>query len=289
MKNCDVSGVLQHSRQTRADQALMLARGLLCCAVSVAAAAAEYTPEGVCHHKQPGLVDPSLFKPVRHQQRAQKVLAAAKALMSEPSCGVAPDPGVIVPSAFGADPTGKADASPAMDKAVAAMLAHKVGVDGSPCFRSLFHFSVCVFVSFLLCSLILWTDMGIYDLGGVTLDLDGGSYSLSRPLLIPQHYGNFKVMRGTLFAGRSFPVSTPDDPEMPESGLHFLLQVRLLLLPVASLSLNYSSSFPLSLSLALSLSHLCAPGGGARQMQLNHRWREQQELRKLRTQAICSR
>ena len=58
-----------------------------------------------------------------------------------------------------------------------------------------------------------------------TLDLEGGSYSLSRPLLIPQHYGNFRVMRGTLFAGPAFPLSSPDDPENPESGLHFLLQV----------------------------------------------------------------
>ena len=154
-----------------------------------------YAGQGVRHHSQPGLVEPSMFKPVRQQQRAQTVLAAAKALVSEPSCGM--DRGVINPSDFGADPTGKTDASPAMDKAVSSMLTHQVGID----------------------------DMGIYDLGGVTLDLDGGSFSLSRPLLIPQHYGNFRVMRGTLFAGPSFPLSSPDDPLRPESGLHFLLQV----------------------------------------------------------------
>jgi hypothetical protein len=180
----------------------MLARrpGLLVLVVAtllLSVVRAEYATEGVRHHRQAGLVEPSLFKSVQHQQRAQKVLAAARALMAEPSCGVAPDPAVVLPTAFGADPTGKADASAAMDRAVAAMLSHKVGID----------------------------DMGIYDLGGATLDLDGGSYSLSRPLLIPQHYGNFRVMRGTLFAGPAFPPSAPSDPEYPQAGLHFLLQV----------------------------------------------------------------
>ena len=37
----------------------------------------EYTSHNVRHHSQPGLVEPSLFRALRHQQRAQKVLAAA--------------------------------------------------------------------------------------------------------------------------------------------------------------------------------------------------------------------
>ena len=45
----------------------------------------EYTSLSVRHHSHPGLVEPSLFRALRHQQRAQKVLAAAKALMADKS------------------------------------------------------------------------------------------------------------------------------------------------------------------------------------------------------------
>ena len=46
---------------------------------------------------------------------------------------------------------------------------------------------------------------GISNLGGATLDLAGGTYSLSAPLLIPQMYGNLRIIDGTLRAHPTFP------------------------------------------------------------------------------------
>eukprot|EP01046_Picozoa_sp_COSAG06_P058194 COSAG06_NODE_11602_length_1485_cov_12.274694_2_plen_65_part_01 len=65
----------------------MLARrpGLLVLVVAtllLSVVRAEYATEGVRHHRHAGLVEPSLFKSVQHQRRAQKVLAAARALMA---------------------------------------------------------------------------------------------------------------------------------------------------------------------------------------------------------------
>ena len=40
------------------------------------------------------------------------------------------------------------------------------------------------------------------DLGGATLDLGGGVYAVSRTLLVPQGYANYKVQDGTFIAGR---------------------------------------------------------------------------------------
>lgn len=49
---------------------------------------------------------------------------------------------------------------------------------------------------------------GIVDLGGTTLDLGGGDYLLSKPLVIPAGYGNVRIISGTLRASSSFPPST---------------------------------------------------------------------------------
>ena len=43
---------------------------------------------------------------------------------------------------------------------------------------------------------------GHADLGGATLDLGGGVYAVSRTLLVPQGYANYKVQDGTFIAGR---------------------------------------------------------------------------------------
>jgi len=45
----------------------------------------------------------------------------------------------------------------------------------------------------------------IVDLGGVTIDLQGGDYLISRPILIPPGYGNLHVVSGTLRASAEFP------------------------------------------------------------------------------------
>ena len=45
---------------------------------------------------------------------------------------------------------------------------------------------------------------GIIDLGGATLDLHGGVFAISSPVVVPAFYGNFRIIDGE--AGR---VSDP--------------------------------------------------------------------------------
>lgn len=49
-------------------------------------------------------------------------------------------------------------------------------------------------------------EAGSIDLGGVTLNLQGGDYLISAPLVIPSNYSNFRVQGGTLRASSSFPA-----------------------------------------------------------------------------------
>ena len=48
----------------------------------------------------------------------------------------------------------------------------------------------------------------IVDLGGATVDLGGGNYLLSQPLLVPPFFGNVHFVDGTLRAAPSFPPSS---------------------------------------------------------------------------------
>ena len=48
---------------------------------------------------------------------------------------------------------------------------------------------------------------GIVDLGGVVLDLGGGEYLLSSPLVVPQYVGNMRIVDGTLRASSAFPAA----------------------------------------------------------------------------------
>eukprot|EP00035_Acanthoeca_spectabilis_P005307 m.112226 g.112226 ORF g.112226 m.112226 type:complete len:247 (-) comp12963_c0_seq5:721-1461(-) len=45
----------------------------------------------------------------------------------------------------------------------------------------------------------------VVNLGGVTLDLGGGLYNVSAPLVFPPLVGNFKIIQGTLRASGDFP------------------------------------------------------------------------------------
>lgn len=48
------------------------------------------------------------------------------------------------------------------------------------------------------------------DCGGAVLDLSGGTFNLSEPVVIPAGWGNYAVQRGSLFAGDGFmPRYTP--------------------------------------------------------------------------------
>ena len=88
----------------------------------------------------------------------------------------------INPIDFGADPTGKQDSTEAMLKAMGALL-NATG-------KASHHMA-----------------SGIVDLGGSTLDLQGGQYLISKPLVVPQFFGNLRVVRGTLRASAKFPAA----------------------------------------------------------------------------------
>eukprot|EP00037_Helgoeca_nana_P018239 m.174645 g.174645 ORF g.174645 m.174645 type:complete len:662 (-) comp24362_c0_seq1:222-2207(-) len=87
----------------------------------------------------------------------------------------------INPTAFGADPTGQHDSTTAMTAAVAALLT----------IRGPRHTMAS----------------NITDLGGATLDLSGGTYLISAPIVIPAMFGNLQIVRGTLRASATFPAA----------------------------------------------------------------------------------
>lgn len=47
----------------------------------------------------------------------------------------------------------------------------------------------------------------IRDVGGVVIDLEGGDFLVSQPLVIPAYYGNLRFQHGTLRASSSFDAS----------------------------------------------------------------------------------
>lgn len=100
-----------------------------------------------------------------------------------PSYDVAPDLSRSVsPVDYGADPTGKNDATEAVKAAMDALLNGTVGV---PDMAS-----------------------GITNLGGAVLDLRGGVYLISAPITIPPYVGNVHIGGGgTLRASATFPTN----------------------------------------------------------------------------------
>jgi hypothetical protein len=88
------------------------------------------------------------------------------------SAAAAWDP--IYPVSYGADPTGVSDSSAAFDLALAALFAR-----GTSNHRD---------------------EGGTMDLGGATLDLQGGDYLISKSLYFPSNYSNYGLFHGTLRA-----------------------------------------------------------------------------------------
>ena len=84
------------------------------------------------------------------------------------------------PVTFGADPTGRKDSTEAFELLCA----------------QLFNASA-----------LAPRDMasGIVDFGGATLDLNGGEYLISAPIVVPVFAGNMRITGGTLRASKSFP------------------------------------------------------------------------------------
>ena len=92
-----------------------------------------------------------------------------------------PTTGLWLPINYGADPSGAQDSSPAFD----ALFASLLSVNRSHRLAS-----------------------GIIDLGGATIDLQGGDYSISRPLVVPYCFGNVRLQRGTIRALAGFPANS---------------------------------------------------------------------------------
>ena len=92
----------------------------------------------------------------------------------------APGSPLLTPTSFGADPTGKVDASPAFAQLLAALQLRCAGVGRN-------------------------MSDGIADCGGLVVDLQGGAYLLSQPFALPQYLGNLRMIDGTLRAAPTFP------------------------------------------------------------------------------------
>lgn len=92
-------------------------------------------------------------------------------------------PPIITPAMFGADPTGRVDSTSAMQLAVEAVLN---------CSTTRANQSMAIPVA---------------DLGGATLDLQGGTYLVSQPLHFPSGTGNFQIVSGTLRVTKAFPAA----------------------------------------------------------------------------------
>jgi len=87
----------------------------------------------------------------------------------------------VNPVDFGADPTGRADASDSIDQALAVLV------------------NVSAVAPHKMAS-------NINNLGGAALDLSGGEFLISRPIIIPPLVGNVRITGGTLRATQSFPA-----------------------------------------------------------------------------------
>ena len=87
----------------------------------------------------------------------------------------------VSPIDFGADPTGATDSTAAFTNAMAALLNHS-------------SHAVPPMAD------------AIVNLGGATLDLRGGEYLVSQPLIIPKLVGNVRIRGGSLLASPSFPA-----------------------------------------------------------------------------------
>ena len=127
------------------------------------------------HHTHPGFFDARTLlrdaAPTRHERhrRATTLLHAAAAASNAPHFSGPlsnASSAIINPIDYGADPTGEKGASDGLNAAVAALLALKREDRKDT--------------------------LGLYDLGGATLDLSGGIYKLYEPVAFPVGYANFK-------------------------------------------------------------------------------------------------
>lgn len=141
----------------------------------------------------------------RHTMMAGNTIAPASSpppVRSGASVGAAGGSRFTVdPVTFGADPTGETDSTAAFAKAMAALLntsAHAADPMAS----------------------------NIKNLGGATLDLGGGEFVVSEPLVVSPYLGNVRISGGSLRASKSFPagrylieVGSPDCKPADQQGV----------------------------------------------------------------------
>ncbi|GFS39996.1 pectin lyase-like superfamily protein [Actinidia rufa] len=103
-----------------------------------------------------------------------------------PSPSVRPSPRVYEVTSYGADPTGKTDSTEAILRAISDAFDVAGGSSSSDG---------------------LFLMEGIVNLGGAHINLEGGTYTISRPLRLPSTgRANFRITGGTLKASDNFPV-----------------------------------------------------------------------------------
>ena len=116
-----------------------------------------------------------------HNQRELRAAGCSDAAVQSWCAGdsaAGASPGRILPADFGADPTGVRDSSQAFEHAIGAAIQRNTSSH-----QMAGH---------------------IADLAGVTIDLDGGDYLISRPIVVPHGYGNLRIAHGTLRASPNF-------------------------------------------------------------------------------------
>ena len=123
---------------------------------------------------------PSHHRPSTHTPLA--TLATTQSPTLTPTPSAAAPSFTFSPLTYGADPTGRTDSTAAFT----ALLADFLTYNTSHGHRMA---------------------QGFVDLGGATIDLQGGDYLISQPIHIPPCFGNARIQSGSLRASPSFPRS----------------------------------------------------------------------------------
>ena len=152
----------------RANKNLKMARFSLSCALLLASSSA------ASPFWSPPLRSEMLHPP--HARARLRAKMGAWAQVSAPSVGGH----VFSPIDFGADPSGVTDSTDAVAAAMSALLnaSAPYGQHG---------------------------DKWMRDAGDAALDLEGGMYLISAPLVVPPNFANLAITRGSLIASPSFP------------------------------------------------------------------------------------
>ncbi len=117
--------------------------------------------------------------PVRHQSHIRGIFGSSLYVEDE-YLSTNTSNAIIYATDYGADPSGLRDSTSALTAAIAEALRRG---SSNP------NVSLA---------------NNIHDCGGATVHLEGGDYLISSPLIIPQNYGNLRIVFGTLRASTSF-------------------------------------------------------------------------------------